>query len=165
MALDQSGERLTGSEASDIEPYLAEYTAAEQAYPATAFYPVACPCGSGEFRLVRASDITQRMCRHCGQVRYICRDVNPIHWEEAEEEEEPEPYACVACDTDVANVCLGFAGYPVCPEVGGVKWFYVGIRCCACGVLDCFNDGKVGRAPMNSEVFSLVAGEPDSKAR
>jgi hypothetical protein len=165
MAIDESGEWWIGSEASDIETYLAEYTAAEEAYPATVFHPVACPCGSDRFRLVRAGSITQRTCPSCGQVRYICRDGQPIHWEEATEEETPEPYSCISCDGDVADVCLGFAGYPEAPELDAVKWFYVGVRCHQCGVLGCFNSGKVGRGPKAAAVFSQVAGEPQEDDR
>lgn len=159
MAIDESGEWWTGSEASDIEVYLAEYTAMEEAYPATAFHPVACPCGLDRFQLVRAGSITQRTCPSCGQVCYICRDGNPIHWEEASKEEEAELYACVGCNGNGANVCLGFAGYPENPDIDAIKWFYVGVRCCTCGVLSCFNSGKVGRGPMGPAVFAEVAGQ------
>jgi hypothetical protein len=159
MAIDDSGDWRTGSEASDIELYLTEYTASEEAYPATAFHPIACPCGSDQFQLVRAGSITRQSCSGCGQVRIICRDGDPIHWEEAIGEENPEPYACVACHGDAANVYLGFAGYAEKPDLDAVKWFYVGVRCCGCGVLGCFNSGKVGRGPMAAEIFRQVAGE------
>ncbi len=157
MAIDDSGEWWTGSEASDLQPYLTEYTATEEAYPATAFFPVSCPCGSERFQLVRAGSITQRTCPSCGQVCYICRDGDPIHWEEVAEQEDPEPYTCMGCREDTANVCLGFAGYEE-SQVDAVKWFYVGVRCSGCGILGCFNSGKVGRGPMSAEVFARVAG-------
>jgi hypothetical protein len=156
--IDKTGASWTGSERSDIEAYLAEYTATEEAYPATAFHPIACRCGSDRFKVVRARSTTQRTCLSCGEVRYICRDGDPIHWSEEVDEENPEPYTCADCRGNAVNVCLGFAGYPEKPGLNAVKWFYVGVRCCRCGALGCFNSGKVGRRPMTAEVFSQVAG-------
>jgi hypothetical protein len=51
------------------------------------------------------------------------------------------------CGSKQANVAVGFAGYDEDPKLDAVKWFYVGLRCARCGVLCCFNDGKVGRGP------------------
>ena len=53
--------------------------------------------------------------------------------EEAVEEEEPEPYYCVNCDCEDANVRVGFAGYSEDKKLDAVKWFYVGVRCARCG--------------------------------
>jgi hypothetical protein len=74
MAINDSGEWWTGSDPSDIEEFLREYTTFEAAYPATAFHPIICTCGSRQFLLRRASTITERTCSSCGQIRYICRD-------------------------------------------------------------------------------------------
>ena len=168
MAIDDSGEWWTGSEASDIEPYLAEYTASRGAYPATAFWPVVCPCGSPRFRLAGAGSTTQRTCTECGQVRYLARFGDDIGWAEAVEEEGAELCACVGCGGDTVNVCLGFADYarhPGCKDMpvsllpDAVLWFFVGVRCVECGALGCFNDGKVGRGLMAESTFREIAGE------
>jgi hypothetical protein len=100
-------------------------------------------------------------------VGYISRGKFPLEaWQEATHEETPEPFCCVGCEGDRANVCVGFAGYPEAPHLpaGPVKWFYVGIRCCACGLLGSFNDGKVGRYPAE-EVYPEVTGEADLLAQ
>jgi hypothetical protein len=150
------GERM----ASTLAEFLAQYTAAEEAYPATAFLPLTCPCGSDHFRLARAGSSTQRTCSRCGAVRTIARFGDSAGWEEAVQYGEgEESFYCTGCGADKASVCLGFAGYPEAPGVDAVKWFYVGVRCCVCGRDECFNDGKVGRGPMAEAVFREVAGE------
>jgi hypothetical protein len=163
MAIDDSGKWWTASEASDIPIYLAEYTRFECAYPATEFRQVRCGCGSARFRLLRAREVTQRTCAECGQVGYISRGkVALAAWKEASHEEEPESYRCVGCKGNEVNVYVGFAGIPDKPQLpaGPVKWFYIGNRCCTCGILGSFNNGKVGRSPAE-EVYHEVTGEAD----
>jgi hypothetical protein len=81
-------------------------------------------------------------------------------WVEAVEEDGIERYRCIGCGGEEANVGVGFAGYPENPEVDGVKWFYVGVRCVGCGILGCFNEGKVGWGPA-VDVYHKVAGASD----
>jgi hypothetical protein len=168
MAVDDSGEWWTGSEPSDIECYLAEYTSSEECYPATALWPVTCLCESDRFRLSRAGSITRRICTGCGQIRYISREGGSSGWEEATEEEGVEECSCVGCNASDVNVCLGFADYshhpgfaddPGAPLPDAVLWFYVGVRCTKCGILGCFNDSKVGWGPMGESTFRLIAGD------
>jgi hypothetical protein len=109
--------------------------------------------------------MTQRTCAACGQVGYISRGTVVLAaWEEAIHEEQPLPFCCVWCEGDEANLCVGFAGYLEAPHLPptAVKWFHVGIRCCACGILSGFNDGKVGRS--GPEVYAEVTGEADQVA-
>ena len=149
-------------EAETIPEFLTSFTdPAQGGYQATAFWPVVCPCGCDRFALVRAGTNTRRTCMACGQVRYISRFGDGDEWEEAVEDGGAEPFACgYECDgSKGATVCLGFAGYPKNPELDAVLWYFVGIRCCGCGVIDCFNDGKVGRGPMGESVFREIAGE------
>jgi hypothetical protein len=164
VAIDDSGEWWTGTGPDDLPVFLAELTLAT--YPATEFRPVRCGCGSDRFRLVRAREVTQRTCAGCGRVGYISRGkVVLAAWREAVEEEGPEPFRCVGCGGDEANVCVGFAGYPDAPQMPpAVRWFYVGTRCCACGILGEFNNGKVGRYPPE-EVYPEVLGEIADRAR
>jgi hypothetical protein len=146
--------------AASLAEYLVEYTATEQAYPATAFHPVACTCGGNRFTLDRAGTGTRRTCAACGLVRYIDRFGRGDGYQEAAEEQDgEETYRCLVCECDQAYICLGFAGYPEAPGLDAVKWYYVGVRCAACGADECFNDGKVGRGPMSEAVFRQVAGE------
>jgi hypothetical protein len=100
-------------------------------------------------------------------VGYISRGKAALAaWEEAIHEEKPEPYCCVGCKGTEANVYVGFAGYPEKPQLpaGPVKWFYLGNRCCSCGILGSFNNGKVGRYPAE-EVYPEVTGESDLLAK
>lgn len=147
MAIDDSGAWWVGSEAGDIEPYLRAYT--EDSYPMAVFRAVRCSCGGDRFRLERAGDIVRRECVACGLRHFICREAED--WEEAVEEEDPEPYTCVECQGAEVDVGVGFAVYEG-PDADGVKWFYVGARCASCGVLGCFGDGKVGWGP-SEEVY------------
>jgi len=153
MAVDDSGQWWVGSEPADIQTFLEAFTQSEGGYPATSFRLVRCLCGSELFRLERASDVTRRTCVSCGHGKFICREAED--WEEAEEEAGTEPYSCVECDAEQANVLIGFAAYEQNPEIDGVKWFYVGVRCADCGVLGCFNDGKIGWGPA-AEVYESV---------
>ena len=166
MAIDDSREWWTGTEPSDIPVYVAEVTRSQYAYPATEFRAIRCGCGSEQFRLLRAREMTQRTCAGCGQVRYTSRGkVVLAAWREATREEKPGPFRCVGCKGRRANVCVGFAGYPEAPGLGAaVKWFYVGIRCCKCGILRVFNDGKVGRLPAD-EVYPEVTGEAEAPGK
>jgi hypothetical protein len=143
MAIDESGKWWIGSEATDIERYLREYTQAEAAYAIDYYLPVVCPCGNNLFNLQRASDIVRRECVVCGDHHFICRE--PEDWEEAVDDRGAESISCVECNCQDANVGIGFACYA--GDVDGVKWFYVGVRCASCGVLGCFGDGKVGWGP------------------
>jgi hypothetical protein len=161
MLIDDSGEWWIGSEPGDISTFLVEYTQIEEAYPSTTFRPVQCPCGCNRFRLLRVVDMTRRTCLGCAASRFIARFSKAIHWEAAVQEETPEPYRCVGCAGEVANVTVGFAGYPEDPQLDSVKWFYVGVRCAGCGILGSFNGGKVGRGP-TAEVIKQVTGELES---
>src|SRR5579884_699708 len=157
-----------------LAEFLAQYTAAEQAYPATAFLPLACSCGCERFRLARAWSSIQRSCAECGTVRYVDRWGTSDGWDEAiGEGETPESLTCPECESDEACVCLAFAGYanhPGCrnqdePLPDAVLWYYVGVRCCGCGLDGVVGDGKVGRGPMDEQVFREVAGERPEQAR
>ncbi|MFO0965653.1 MAG: hypothetical protein U0793_08730 [Gemmataceae bacterium] len=153
MAIDDSGEWWVGSEPADIQPYLAALTKAEGGYVATAFRQIRCPCGSDRFELLRASDVTLRTCASCGSSKFICREAED--WEEAEADEGAEAYSCVECEAKEANITVGFALYDQNPEIDAVKWFYVGVRCSECGILGCFNDGKVASGPAD-DVYDCI---------
>ena len=145
VMIDDTGEAWHGSEPSDVAAYLSEYTLSEEAYPATAFRLIRCPCRSIEFLVERAREVTKRMCPACNRSKFICRTGSD--WKEAAAEEGVDQYQCSGCGSSRANVTVGFAGYPEAPELDAVKWFYVGLRCVRCGELCCYNGGKVGRGP------------------
>lgn len=147
MAIDTSGTWWKGTEPADLGDYLAQYTRQEEAYPATAFRLIRCPCRSLQFRLARAWLVTRRVCVACKRTKFICR--TRTDWEEGVAEAGIEPYRCATCGSVKVNVAVGFAGYDD-PKVDAVRWYYVGVRCVRCGVLGCFADGKVARGPARS---------------
>lgn len=153
MAVDDSGEWWIGSEPEDIQEYLAALTQSEGGYLAKTFRLIRCSCGSKRFKLDRASDITRRTCESCGSTKFIYREAED--WQEAEADEAVESYSCVKCVSTAADLVVGFAGYDENPEIDGVKWFYVGVRCPECGILSCFNDGKIGWGPA-ADVYESV---------
>jgi hypothetical protein len=171
MAIDESSDFWTGSEPADIADYLDAYTSCGGGYPATAFLPVICRCRSDGFFLARAGSSTKRTCSKCGEVRYMSRSGEAAAWEE-DAEECVESYRCMKCGGNESNVCLGFADYACHPGYkdnrshplpDAVLWFFVGVRCSKCGLLDCFNDGKVGFGPMAERTFREIAGEQPYK--
>jgi hypothetical protein len=157
MAIDSSGDFWVGSEPGDMKEYLAALTWSNDGYyPVKAFRLVKCPCGSIRFKLERAMSLTRRTCTACRASRFICLDADRGRdaWEEAEEEEGAESFSCAKCRGEDANIGVGFAKYDD-PDVDGVKWIYVGVRCADCGILGCFNDSKVGRTP-SAPVYDSV---------
>lgn len=153
MAIDNSGDWWIGTLPEDIPTFLTAFIDEDGGYAPTAFKPVTCRCSSDRFFLERSATVTRRVCAACGQINFICRNVED--WEEAVAGDDVEPFACIECPCKIANVNVGFAGYDENPEIDGVKWFYVGVRCAECGILGCFNDGKVGWGPA-TEVYNSV---------
>jgi hypothetical protein len=144
VAIDDSGEWWIGSEPADIEHYLFLFTRSENSYATTACRATICSCSSDRFRLERAREVTRRVCAACGRTSFICREAED--WEEAIAEEETQAFLCVNCGSPEVNIGVGFAGYES-PDLDAVKWFYIGVRCADCGILGCFNDGKIGWGP------------------
>jgi hypothetical protein len=145
MAITKTDDWSIGSTPEDLEQYLREFVDSEGHYPINTYRGVACPCGSIRFNVSRAGSITLRTCVSCKHTHYICRDAED--WEEAEAEEGSERYSCAECESEEANVGVGFAGYEEKELADAVKWFFVGVRCAECGILEWFNDAKVGRTP------------------
>ncbi|WP_206072821.1 hypothetical protein [Mesorhizobium temperatum] len=79
--------------------------------------------------------VARRTSTVCATEHFICDSQD--YWDES----EPERLVCIECESEVANVGVGFSIYPA---RGGVRWLYVGYRCSACGVLGCFAGWKVG---------------------
>jgi hypothetical protein len=138
MAIDKSGKWWIGSTPEDIAEYLQAYS--EESYRMHEFRLARCECGSVEFHL-DASDndgVARRTCAHCSKVHFICDSEE--FWEEA----EPEHWNCTECESEIANVGIGFSLYE---DRQDIHWIYVGERCSSCGVLGCFAGWKVGYGP------------------
>lgn len=146
MSINKSGKWWIGSAPQDIEEFLAAYSA--DAYATEEFRLASCACGSGEFKL-EADDkegTARRTCSRCGREHFICDSGE--YWEDA----EPETLSCIECNSQHANIGVGFSLYP---DDGEIKWLYVGYRCAKCGVLGCFAGWKVAYAP-SRQLFDQV---------
>jgi hypothetical protein len=138
MSIDKSGKWWVGNDPQDIGEFLAAYSA--DAYPTHEFRISKCTCGSIRFKL-EADDnegTARRTCAACGREHFICDSEE--YWEDS----EPEALNCIECNSQQANIGVGFSLYPDDAEV---KWLYVGYRCADCGVLGCFAGWKVAYAP------------------
>src|ERR1051326_2640348 len=117
MAIQKSTEWWIGSEPADLHAYLAAFTRSNGRYPATLYRPARCACGSERFELERVRSVTRRVCALCGLTSFICR--TGADWDEAIEDEGPEPYTCVNCRSPQVSVTIGFAVYEANPEIDG----------------------------------------------
>jgi len=135
--IDTSGKWWKGTNASDLEAYLDEYTA--DGYPIERFVLAKCVCGS-ELFVVDADDTegaASRTCVACGNQTFIVDSGE--YWEDA----EPERCAC-PCGNEQMNVGVGFA---LREDGGDIRWLYIGCRCSTCGVLGCYADWKIDYSP------------------
>jgi hypothetical protein len=138
MSIDTSGKWWIGDQPEDLQEYLEAYS--EDGYKSDVFRLSKCKCGSVEFQL-EADDsegVAQRTCAACKSIHPICESEQ--FWEDA----APEPWTCIECGSDRANVGVGFSLYKDDPT--GVRWLYVGARCAKCGVLGCFAGWKVAES-------------------
>jgi len=145
MSIDTSGDWWKGTEATDIESYLVDFTA--QQYPVDVVRVASCSCGGQLFR-VEVDDehgAAKRTCTSCGKDHFVCDSAD--YWKEA----EPDECAC-PCGGEIMNLAVGFALYP---DNGEVKWLYLGLRCTACGVLGCYADWKIAYEP-SRQLLDLV---------
>jgi hypothetical protein len=147
MTIDTSGKYWKGSDASDLQEYLAALSASN--YLATEFRFAKCSCGSDAFRLaVDANEgAAQRTCAQCGAEHFIADSQE--YWEEA----TPKAWKCVSkCKSKTANICVGFA---LRADRQDVHWIYIGTRCTQCGILGCYGDWKIDYSPS----LQLLEGE------
>ena len=138
MSIDESGKWWVGSEPGDIRGFLEAY--ATEGYEVHDFRLATCECGSHSFHL-EADDnegVAKRTCSKCTRHHFLC-DCEE-YWEDA----EPEMWKCIECNSEDANIGVGFSLYE---DDGEIRWLYVGYRCARCGVLGCFAGWKIAYAP------------------
>jgi len=138
MTIDTSGKWWVGTSPDDIREYLVALT--KDSYLVNEFRLARCDCGVKAFRL-EADDgegAARRTCVSCGKEHFICDSQEC--WADA----EPEPWRCIECGSEEANVGVGFSLYA---DGENVRWLYVGVRCARCGILGSFADWKVGYGP------------------
>jgi hypothetical protein len=138
MAIDKSGKWWIGSKPEEIAEYLDALS--EDSYKIHEFRLAHCDCGSLEFRLDASNHdgVARRICAHCKKEHFICDSKK--FWDEA----EPELWKCVECESETANIGVGFSLYD---DRQDIHWLYIGVRCARCGVLGCFAGWKIGYGP------------------
>ena len=126
--IDKSKKYWVGSEASDIDEYLKEYTE----LPDLEVKPVVCSCGSKDFTILVDQDegAVLLKCTHCAEEKYLLDSEE--YWSEC----KPKAGICRLCKGAEYNVRVGF----VRDEDGGVQWIYMGNRCTKCGALGSYVD-------------------------
>ncbi|NGN42081.1 hypothetical protein G6N74_13505 [Mesorhizobium sp. CGMCC 1.15528] len=135
MTIDDSGRWWVGSQSGDIRPYLEAYA---DAYEVDEFGLCGCKCGSEKFLLKTNEDAAQKTCADCGQESFICDSEE--YWDEA----SADGYVCTECNSEQANIGVGFSLYP---DREAIRWLYLGVRCASCGVLGCIAGWKIGYSP------------------
>ena len=140
MTIDKTSNWWTGTEAGDLEGYLAQF-ASDFDLAVDAFRISRCPdCGSLLFQVEYLDGRTsvRHVCMGCGRAQYVCDSGGP-RWHGA-----CRSFICPACSSQVANVGVGFT---LNPAKDSVEWLYVGLRCARCGLLGCPADWSVGYSP------------------
>ena len=134
MALVKRGKHWFGDSASDIRGELIRYSARN--YLADHFADSACECGRREFRLLLddTEGAAVRVCNSCGGKHPIGDSADYLKDASLEECECP-------CGGGVFEISAGAALYQ---ERDDVRWFYLGCRCLACGLVACYGDWKIG---------------------
>jgi hypothetical protein len=113
---------------------------ATEGYEVHDFRLATCECGSHSFHL-EADDnegVAKRTCSKCTRHHFLCDSEE--YWEDA----EPQMWKCIECNSEDANIGVGFSLYE---DDGEIRWLYVGYRCARCGVLGCFAGWKIAYAP------------------
>jgi hypothetical protein len=99
-----------------------------------------CPCGGEEFELHADynEQVVRRECRSCGQRRWLCdgkrysRRAKLTNWN------------CLGCGGQTANSGVGFRLYE---DLDAVYWVFLGARCVACKLLECYLSWKIAAGP------------------
>ncbi len=133
MALRKKGDDRYGDGQSDIREQLSDYSRAN-AYPIEHFADAICVCGGTIFVLFLDDNegAAKRVC-------VACQNEHPIGDSEDYLEEAALEEAECPCGAGEFEITAGVALYR---QSDAVKWFYLGCRCVACGLVACYGDWK-----------------------
>jgi hypothetical protein len=137
VTVNRSGTSWTGSEAGDIDEYLAHFTAAQ--YPVSRIEHARCASCSHDVFRIRLDDeegCAERICTGCGTTHLL------LDSEDTVEDAELEEAAC-PCGGETFNAAVGFA----LRDDGDVRWVHLGLRCTTDGTLGVYTDWKVDYSP------------------
>ena len=138
MTINRSRNWWTGTEAADIDDYLAAYSAAAE-YPTGRVIHIKCGDCRADTFTVRVDDeegCAERTCTSCGAASLIFDSRDTL------DQSELEGAAC-PCGGEVFNAAAGFA----LREDGDIQWVYLGLRCTRDGVLGCYTDWRIDYSP------------------
>lgn len=139
MAVTERGDDWwRGTDAADLDAYLAEYSAANGEPVTLVRHAVCAACGSGAFGVVvdDESGVAGRVCERCDTAAWLVDSAE--HADEADPGEAECP-----CGAEVFDVAVGFATGPD----GEVRWVYVALRCLADGLIGVYADWSVDYSP------------------
>ena len=137
MAIDSSGEWWRGTQAADLDLYLAEFRAG--GYPVARVVHASCGgCGGSTFRVLVDDEegYVERRCTSCA-ARFAMLDSADV-----QDEADPGGAAC-PCGNETFEVAVGFA----VRDDGDVRWTSIGLRCVGDGILGVYADWKIDYSP------------------
>ena len=135
MALRRKGEYWYGDSAADVWEYFVRINR-DSPEPPKHWRQVVCPCGNAAFVVEGVDGETQfqRTCTACdARVVMFAKD-----YSRRKKWRDDLPLiecVCYGEEFEVVGVTAPFMGDEV-----SAKWFYLGMRCVACGCLGCYAD-------------------------
>src|SRR5262249_40000013 len=127
-----------GKEASDLEAYL--HSLSDHPDMVEEFRLARCACGSVEFRF--QADYREEVCRR------ICVKCRAKHWlcdsQTYSKRARREKWECPNCGKSVVNVMVRFL---LCQSRTAVWFIVIGVRCVACGCMECPLSWTVAAGP------------------
>ena len=138
MTIDRSGQWWTGTAPSDLDQYVAAFSA--ENYPARAVVHAICAwCGGTEFSIARDEEegCAVRTCASCTQTKAL------LDSDEFMDDATLEDAEC-PCGGSTFNTAVGFAFHD---DSDDVRWVYLALRCTTDGVLGCYADWKIDYSP------------------
>jgi hypothetical protein len=137
VVIDSSGEWWRGTEAADLDVYLADFRAG--GYPVARVVHATCTgCGGSTFRVLVDDEegYTERRCTSCA-ARFLMLDSADMH-----DEADPEQAAC-PCGSETFEVAVGFA----VRDDSDVRWASIALPCVSDGILGVYADWKIDYSP------------------
>lgn len=135
MTLKRKGKYWYGDDTADLRAEVMRYSGLNE-YAATRFGVPVCTCGGERFHLRSDEEagVVERTCADCGATQWMGDSA------EFAENAELDSHACV-CDAE-ADVFELAPAVHLYVDSNDVRWFYVGCRCPACGLVGVYVDYK-----------------------
>ncbi len=137
MTIDKTGTYWRGTEAADLDEYIAAFEAGGHPV-ARAVHSRCAECGGTAFGLWvdDTEGYADRRCIACGRVTRL------LDSDDVGDDAEPEECAC-PCGREAFELAVGYA----LRDDGDIRWVSVGARCTADGTLGVYADWKIDYSP------------------